>query len=126
MTLEAPAALLRPYLDTCHSAICICTMHVRIREANLYVGMLLVLHAHDDAILCPGCHLQVIRAAFLFYDQTMVARCFKRVVQALHIAQCGSCIGSSAASLRLLQQGSALLSLTLLWRTIYSYATKQS
>ena len=61
-------------------------MHIRCREANLYVGVLLVLNAHDDAILCPGCHLQVIRAALLLYDQTMVARGLKRIVQALYTA----------------------------------------
>ena len=61
-------------------------MHISFREADLYVGMLLVLHAHDDAILCPGCHLQVIRAALLLYNQTVIARSLKRVVQALHTA----------------------------------------
>ena len=70
----------------CHSVIGMYTMHVRCRQAHLYVGVLLVLHTHDDAILCPGCHLQVIRAALLLYDKTMVARCLKRVVQALPTA----------------------------------------
>ena len=84
--LEAPAALLRPYHVVCHPVTGLYTMHSGCREVHLYVSVLLVLYAHDDAILCPGCHLQVIRAALLLYHQTMIARCLKGIVQALHTA----------------------------------------
>lgn len=70
----------------CHLVLACTICKSDVEKANLYVGVLLVLYAHDDAILCPGCHLQIIRAALLLYDQTVVARCLKRVVQALHTA----------------------------------------
>ena len=57
---------------------------------HLHVGEIPVAHGHDGAVLGPGRHLQLRRAALLVDDQAVVPSRLEGVVQALHAGAVGS------------------------------------